>query len=169
MGDFSMKYKKIVLGVFIFIFLSYSISFFLIPQNSFETVIQNDFIKNRELRNSATNTAILRPNGDILTEWDGSPTPHWSRINEVSPDGIDARWIYGDENETEIYAMENLDIPNFNATKLYSSVKSLWQSSHSNKAINVFSFCSTIFLKDIFMLKSNTILIYKPFVLLFHI
>ena len=46
-------------------------------------------------------TAILRPNDDVLTEWDGSPTPHWSRINEEIPDTTYVKWVDGDENQTE--------------------------------------------------------------------
>jgi PKD repeat protein len=32
-------------------------------------------------------TAIVRPNADVSTEWNGD-TPHWSRLDEVTPDGV---------------------------------------------------------------------------------
>ena len=63
-------------------------------------------------------TAILRPNDDVLTEWDGSPTPHWSRINEEIPDTTYVKWVDGDENQTEIFEMENIDSKNINITKV---------------------------------------------------
>ncbi|MFX1479849.1 MAG: hypothetical protein ACFFCI_17160 [Promethearchaeota archaeon] len=106
-----MKNKKIALGIFILFLLSFLIPF-LCTNYSFVTETQNSLNENREVKKAATKTAILRPNGDILTEWDGSPTPHWSRINEVNNDSVKVIWIDGDENQTESYAMENLDIIN---------------------------------------------------------
>jgi hypothetical protein len=107
-----MKNKKIVLGIFVLILFSFLIPFLNI-NNNFISETQDNLSKDPEIRKAATKTTILRPNGDILTEWDGSPTPHWSRINEVNYDYVNVKWIDGDENQTESYAMENLDIINF--------------------------------------------------------
>lgn len=115
-----MKCKNIILVIFLFLLLSNSISFIFINIDSFEKEIHEKSVKNSKLNNSNTNTTILRPNGDILTEWDGDPIPHWSKINEIesSPNEIYIRWIDGDENQSEIFAMEDLEVVSINITKI---------------------------------------------------
>jgi len=85
----------------ILIFSYFSCS--LINMESYNPVDQLDLFRSSE-------TAILRPNGDFLTEWDGTSTPHWSRIDEVTPDYSYVTWIAGDNLQSEIFDMETVDI-----------------------------------------------------------
>lgn len=111
--------KKIALILAICsIFLLVSISYYQIKLTATKYV--DNGLTEIKSSSIAEQSTIIRPNGDYLTEWDGSPTPHWSRIDEyeTSPDGIFVIWINGDENQSEIFDMTNSGLQDRTTVKI---------------------------------------------------
>ena len=113
----NMNVKKII--IFAMILFEFSIVFLFTNVNFDNSLVSNNSSLEEEdvgagfqsdkivpKTTGIVKTAILRPNMDKQHDWDGSPTPHWSRIDEVSPDGVYVTWIAGDELQLERFAMD---------------------------------------------------------------